>query len=72
MAHPNEELVRRGYDAFASGDMDTRRELFDPQIVWHFAGRSPLAGDHRGVDAVLGVLRPDHGADGRDLPGRAA
>ena len=36
MAHPNEELVRKGYDAFASGDMDTLRELFDPGIVWHF------------------------------------
>jgi len=31
--------------------MGTLRELFDPQIVWHFPGRSPLAGDHRGVDA---------------------
>ncbi len=29
MAHPNEELIRRGYDAFARGDMDTLRELFD-------------------------------------------
>jgi ketosteroid isomerase-like protein len=46
MAHPNEELARRGYDAFARGDMDTLRELFDPEIVWHFPGRSPLAGDH--------------------------
>jgi ketosteroid isomerase-like protein len=56
MAHPNEELVRKGYDAFASGDMDTLRELFDPEIVWHFPGRSPLAGDHRGPDAVLGFF----------------
>ena len=44
MAHPNEELVRKGYDAFAKGDMDTLRELFDPEIVWHFPGRSQLAG----------------------------
>jgi ketosteroid isomerase-like protein len=36
MAHPNEELVRKGYDAFNRGDMDTLRELFDPEIVWHF------------------------------------
>jgi ketosteroid isomerase-like protein len=34
--------------------MDTLRELFDPEIVWHFPGRSLLAGDHRGTDAVLG------------------
>jgi ketosteroid isomerase-like protein len=56
MAHPNEELVRRGYAAFAEGDMETLRELFDPEIVWHFPGRSVLAGDHRGPDAVLGVF----------------
>ena len=36
--------------------MDTLRELFDPEIVWHFPGRSPLAGDHRGTDAVLGFF----------------
>jgi ketosteroid isomerase-like protein len=54
MAHPNEDLVRRGYDAFAKGDMETLRELFDSGIIWHFPGRSLLAGDHRGVDAVLG------------------
>jgi hypothetical protein len=35
MAHPNEELVRRGYEAFATGDMETLRELLDPEIVWH-------------------------------------
>jgi len=56
MAHPNEDLVRRGYDAFAKGDMETLRELFDPGIIWHFPGRSPLAGDPRGVDAVLGFF----------------
>jgi ketosteroid isomerase-like protein len=28
MGHPNEDLVRRGYDAFSRGDMQTLRELF--------------------------------------------
>jgi uncharacterized protein len=56
MAHPNEDLIRRGYDAFARGDTETLREMFDPGIVWHFPGRSLLAGDHRGVDAVLGFF----------------
>jgi uncharacterized protein len=46
MGHPNEDLIRRGYDAFSSGDMDTLRELFHPDIVWHAPGRSQLAGDH--------------------------
>ncbi|HEV8166900.1 MAG TPA: nuclear transport factor 2 family protein [Actinomycetota bacterium] len=56
MGHPNEDLVRRGYDAFSRGDMQTLRELFHPDIVWHAPGRNQLAGDHRGVDAVLGYF----------------
>jgi ketosteroid isomerase-like protein len=53
MAHPNEELVRRGFDAFSKGDLDTVRALFDPDAVWHAPGRSRLSGDHRGVDDIL-------------------
>jgi ketosteroid isomerase-like protein len=30
MGHPNEDLIRRGYDAFSTGDMDTLRELYHP------------------------------------------
>ena len=56
MGHPNEDLIRQGYDAFSSGDMDTLRELFHPDIVWHASGRSQLAGDHQGVDTVLGLF----------------
>jgi uncharacterized protein len=56
MAHPNEELVRRGFEAFAKGDLDTLHELFDPDAVWHAPGRGPLSGDHRGVDAILGFF----------------
>jgi uncharacterized protein len=56
MAHPNEELVRRGFDAFSKGDLDSLRDLFDPDAVWHVPGRSPLSGDHRGVDAILGFF----------------
>ena len=51
--HPNEELLRKGYDAFGKGDMDTIRSLFAEDIVWHSPGRNPLAGDYKGVDAVL-------------------
>ena len=56
MAHPNEEIVRSGFDAFAKGDVDTLRELFEQDAVWHVPGRSPLSGDHRGMDAILGFL----------------
>jgi ketosteroid isomerase-like protein len=56
MTHPNETLVRRAFDAFASGDVETLRGLMDPDSVWHAPGRNPLAGDHRGVEAILGYF----------------
>jgi hypothetical protein len=35
MAHPNEDLLRRGYEAFGAGDIDTVLGIFDHGIVWH-------------------------------------
>ena len=56
MAHPNEDLMKKGYEAFGSGDLDAVRELFADDIVWHVPGRSPLAGDYKGKEEVLGFL----------------
>jgi len=53
MAHPNEDLIRRGYEAFASGDVATLNELFADDIVWHTPGRSPISGDQNGKQSVL-------------------
>jgi len=57
MAHPNEELVRRGYQAFATGDMATLNELFADDIVWHAPGRSQLAGTYRGKEEVFATFQ---------------
>ena len=55
MAHPNEELLRKGYDAFASYDLDTIRALFADDIVWHVVGgRNQLSGTIKGKDEVFG------------------
>jgi ketosteroid isomerase-like protein len=56
MAHPNEDLIRKGYAAFAAGDLDTLRQLFAPDIVWHNPGRNPLSGTEHGIDAVFQSL----------------
>lgn len=53
MAHPNEDLIRKGYAAFAAGDLDTLRQLFAPDIIWHSPGRNPLSGTEHGTDAVF-------------------
>jgi uncharacterized protein len=55
MAHPNEELLRKGYEAFASYDLDTIRALFADDIVWHVVGgRNQLSGTFKGKDEVFG------------------
>jgi uncharacterized protein len=56
MAHPNEELMRRGYEAFLGGDLAALSELLSDDIVWHAPGRNPLSGTFRGKDEVLGQL----------------
>jgi len=53
MAHPNEDLVRRGFAAFGSGDMATLGELLADDIVWHTGGRSPITGDYEGKSEVF-------------------
>ena len=50
----NEDTVRQGYDAFGRGDMDTLRSLMTPDVVQSVPGDTPVSGEHRGVDAVLG------------------
>ncbi len=44
--------MRKGYEAFAVGDLATVMTIFDEDIVWHSPGRSPLAGDFRGHQQV--------------------
>ncbi len=54
MGHPNEDLVREGYAAFAAGQLDRVNELFTDDIVWHSPGHSQISGDFHGKDEVLG------------------
>ena len=52
-ADENAAIMRRAYEAFNSGDMDTLTELFDESAVWHLPGRSSMANDYQGRDATL-------------------
>jgi ketosteroid isomerase-like protein len=54
--HPNVERLRRGYAAYASGDIDTIDDLFSDDIRWHVVGRSPIAGDYEGKEEVYGFF----------------
>lgn len=54
--HPNIARLNKGYEAFAAGDMDTLRDLFADDILWHVPGNNPLAGDYKGRDEVFGFF----------------
>ena len=56
MGHPNEDLLRQGYDAFGRGDMEWLDEHFADDIVWHVPGHNPFSGDHRGKEAVFALF----------------
>jgi ketosteroid isomerase-like protein len=56
VAHPNENLIRKAYDAFGSGDRDTIEELSADNIAFHVSGRNLLSGDYVGKDQVFGVF----------------
>ena len=55
MANANEELVRKGYEAFGSGDMDTLAQLMADDVVHSFPGTSQVSGDHKGRDAAFAM-----------------
>jgi ketosteroid isomerase-like protein len=54
MADTNEDIVRKGYQAFAEGDMDTLHSLFAPDAIHRATGNNPVSGDYKGADAILG------------------
>jgi ketosteroid isomerase-like protein len=47
-------LVRRGYEAFNSGDLATLREILSHDVAQHVPGSSQISGEYKGIDAVLG------------------
>lgn len=49
----NLALVRRGFDAFAAGDMAALTELFADDAVWNFVPTGVLAGNYRGRDQIF-------------------
>jgi len=55
MADAKEDMVRRGYQAFGEGDMETLGSLYTPDVVQRMPGNNQLSGDHKGVDKVLGL-----------------
>jgi ketosteroid isomerase-like protein len=57
VSQSNAEIIRSGYEAFATGDIPAVLAVFAEDIVWTIPGRSPLAGTYTGHDEVLGFFQ---------------
>jgi len=51
--HRHITLIRRGYDAFNKGDVDTLRQILAHDCVQHVGGDNLASGEFKGVDAML-------------------
>jgi hypothetical protein len=49
-------IVRRYAEAWAGGDLATVLDLYADDVVFHYFGDSPLAGDHVGKPAALEAM----------------
>ena len=57
MISPSASIVRKVYENFAKGDIPLVIEVFAPSITWHVPGQSPIAGDYRDRDEIVGFFK---------------
>ena len=55
MADSKEDIIRRGYQAFGEGDMETLGALYTDDVVQTMPGKNLLSGEYEGRDNVLGL-----------------
>lgn len=49
----NKDLIKRGYEAFSSGDLETVLSLFDDDCEWVQPGQSAVSGTFHGKAEVM-------------------
>ena len=52
-----EEFLARQREMYAGGDLAAVGALLAEDVVWHVPGTSPIAGEYRGREAVVGYFR---------------
>jgi len=57
VAHPNEEIARRATEAISKRDIEGFLGHHADDVVLHFPGRGPMAGDYRGKDGVAQMFQ---------------
>jgi hypothetical protein len=56
-AATNATIIRKAYGDFANGDIPAVLQAFDTSIIWHVPGHSPLSGDYKGPDEIVGFFK---------------
>jgi ketosteroid isomerase-like protein len=54
--HPNILRYRNALQAFNDNELDTAKGAFSKDMVYQFPGRSPIAGEYRGIEQFFKVL----------------
>jgi ketosteroid isomerase-like protein len=55
------ERLRTAMEAVSRGDLQAFGDtLLNDEVVWHWPGRSSVAGEYRGRDAALGLIQRFH------------
>jgi ketosteroid isomerase-like protein len=54
--HRNLVTIRETIGAFNRGDLARMEQLVHPDIVYRVSGKSPVAGEYRGLGAFVGLL----------------
>jgi ketosteroid isomerase-like protein len=49
----NKDVIKRGYDAFSSGDLDSVMSLFDDDVEWVQPGQSAVSGTFHGKAEIM-------------------
>ena len=57
MTSPSASIIRKVYENFAKGDIPLVIEAFAPSITWHVPGQSPISGDYRDRDEIVGFFK---------------
>lgn len=57
MTHANEEIARSATEAISKGDVEGFLGHHADDVVLHFPGSGPMAGDYRGKSEVAGVFQ---------------
>ena len=52
-AQENKEIIERGYEAFARGDLEATMSLFDDDVEWVQPGGSTVSGTYHGKTEVM-------------------